>query len=132
MMFLDASSIVCMLTGEPEAQDFADRLAKADRRLTSALSTYEASQAVARKRSCGVEVAADVVEEFVHESKIEVVPIGREEYRAAIEAHDRFGKGRHPARLNMGDCFAYACARTHNAPLLFKGDDFALTDVARV
>ena len=49
---------------------------------------------------------------------------------AAIDAHDRFGKGRHPARLNMGDCFAYACARTNNAPLLFKGEDFALTDVA--
>ena len=56
-----------------------------------------------------------------------VVPIGREAYRAAARAHDRFGKGRHPARLNMGDGFAYACI--HDTPLLFKGDDFALTDV---
>ena len=131
-MFLDASAIVCMLTGEPEAEDFADRLAQAKRRLTSGISAYEASQAVARKRSCGAKVAVEIVEEFVRESKIEMVSIGLAEFRGAIDAYDRFGKGRHPARLNMGDCFAYACARTHNAPLLFKGEDFGLTDVVAV
>ena len=61
--------------------------------------------------------------------EIHIVAIGEVEAGAALDAHARFGKGRHPARLNMGDCFAYACARTHNAPLLFKGEDFELTDV---
>lgn len=48
----------------------------------------------------------------------------------ATAAYDRYGKGRHPARLNMGDCFAYACAKTHDARLLYKGDDFSKTDLA--
>ncbi len=119
-----------MLTGEPEAQDFVDRMDAAQRRLTSGPAIYEASQAVARKRNCGVKVAAEIVEEFLRESKIETVVIGLAEFRGAIDAHDRSGKGRHPARLNMGECFAYACARIHGVPLLFKGEDFALTNVA--
>ena len=57
------------------------------------------------------------------------VAIGEIEQTEALEAHARFGKGAHPARLNMGDCFAYACARSHGAPLLFKGEDFSLTDI---
>ena len=60
---------------------------------------------------------------------IRTIEIGPAEALAALDAYARFGKGRHPARLNMGDCFAYACARIHNAPLLFKGEDFARTDV---
>ena len=55
--------------------------------------------------------------------------IGLVEARLALEAHARFGRGRHPARLNMGDCFAYACARSRGVPLLYKGEDFALTDI---
>jgi ribonuclease VapC len=70
-----------------------------------------------------------LVERFLNGFDIVVVPVGREEYRAAARAHNRFGKGRDPARLNMGDGFAYACARTHAVPLLFRGEDFGLTDV---
>jgi ribonuclease VapC len=58
-----------------------------------------------------------------------VVAIGDVEQRLALDAHARFGKGVHPAKLNMGDCFAYACARANGVPLLYKGDDFALTDI---
>jgi ribonuclease VapC len=57
------------------------------------------------------------------------VPIGETEQEVALHAHARFGKGVHPAKLNMGDCFAYACARANGVPLLYKGDDFALTDI---
>ena len=128
-MFLDASAIVCILTAEPEAYDLAGKLQAAKVRLTSGLAAYEASLAVARKQRLGAEAAMALVDKFLDGFEIVVVPIDREVYRAAARAHDRFGKGRHAARLNMGDCFAYACARTHNAPLLFKGDDFALTDV---
>ncbi len=128
-MFLDASAIVCMMTCEPEAAALVSKLDGTTRRLTSGLAAYEASQAVARKRRWTAEEAGDLVEEFLMNLSVEWVPMGRDEFRAALDAHDRFGKGRHPARLNMGDCFAYACARTHNVPLLFKGEDFALTDV---
>ena len=62
-------------------------------------------------------------------AETQVLPIGEAEQIAALEAHARFGKGVHPAKLNMGDCFAYACARVHGAPLLYKGEDFALTDI---
>lgn len=130
-MFLDASAIVAILTEEAEAGSFVMRLSAVERRLTSALALYEASQAVARKQSCGIKAAAAIVDEFVADSDIHVVPIAEAELHAAIDAFDRFGKGRHSARLNMGDCFAYAYACTHNVPLLFKGDDFSQTDIAQ-
>ena len=57
--------------------------------------------------------------------------IGKPEYDLGLEAYAHYGKGRHPAKLNMGDCFAYACAKSHKAKLLFKGDDFTKTDIAR-
>jgi ribonuclease VapC len=58
-----------------------------------------------------------------------IVEIGVAEGQLAVEAHARYGKGVHPARLNMGDCFAYACAKVHGVPLLYKGEDFAMTDI---
>ena len=130
-MFLDASAIVCILTAEPEAEQMIDRMEQASMRLTSALAGYEAALAVARKFSWTAEEAAERVLKFCRETNVQIVPMGLDELRLAAQAHDRFGKGRHPARLNMGDCFAYACTRTHNAPLLFKGEDFALTDVVQ-
>ena len=128
-MFLDASAIVCIMTGEPESAALESKLELSGSRLTSAVAAYEASQAVARKRNCGAKVAGDLVEEFLESLSVEIVPIGQEEFTIALSAHARFGKGRHPARLNMGDCFAYACAHINNAPLLFKGEDFTLTDI---
>jgi ribonuclease VapC len=74
--------------------------------------------------------ARNLVGRFVGEMEIRLVSIGPQESEVALDAMDRFGKGRHPAKLNLGDCFAYACARTHGAPLLFKGDDFGKTDIA--
>jgi ribonuclease VapC len=58
-----------------------------------------------------------------------IVPIAASEFELAMDAYARFGKGRHPTRLNLGDCFAYACAKANRARLLFKGDDFAKTDI---
>ena len=130
-MFLDASAIVCILTAEPEAEHMVDRMEGDPVRLTSALAGYEAALAVARKLSWTTQEAVERVLRFCREAGVQVVPVGVSELHVAAQAHDRFGKGRHPARLNMGDGFAYACARTNDAPLLFKGEDFALTDVAR-
>ena len=74
--------------------------------------------------------ARSIVEQLLAEVAAEIIPITAEIANAAIDAFDRFGKGRHPSALNMGDCFAYACARDLQVPLLFKGDDFPQTDIA--
>ncbi len=69
------------------------------------------------------------MDRFLQEADVDYVEIGRAELDVALDAMDRFGKGGRPAKLNMGDCFAYACARTNRRPLLFKGDDFSRTDI---
>ncbi len=70
------------------------------------------------------------VDNFLRLAHVGIIAIGPDEMARALDAFNRFGKGRHPAQLNMGDCFAYACAKTHGVPLLFKGDDFSQTDIA--
>ena len=114
---------------QAEADAFADRIEASSAPVTSPIAIYEAVLAVTRASNASVSAAKGRVYAFLSSANIRTVEIGFAEASAALDAHDRFGKGRHPARLNMGDGFAYACARTHNASLLFKGDDFALTDV---
>jgi ribonuclease VapC len=129
-MFVDASAIIAIIIGEPERVAFEARLKQADRVYTSPLAIYEAVMGVARVRSLSMGDAQTALDRFVSDVSAELVPITPEIGRAAINAFDRFGRGRHPERLNMGDCFAYACARTLGVPLLFKGDDFSQTDIA--
>ncbi len=129
MIFLDASAVVAILTEEDDAQELIERLEGQSDRLTSAMATYEAVLAIARKLSIEPSRAFEVVLRFLAAYKISQAHIGPREGAAAIEAFERFGKGRHPAKLNMGDCFAYASAKTAGAKLLFKGDDFGFTDV---
>ncbi len=128
-MFLDASAMVAILLREPEAAELSERLEGASRRLTSALAIYETTLAVTRRRGWTLPAARGLVAEFMDIVEISIVPIDASESQAALDAFERYGKGRHPAALNMGDCFAYACAKTHRVPLLFKGDDFSKTDV---
>jgi ribonuclease VapC len=129
VIFLDASAIVAMLTGEPEADELADRLASDPDRVTSAIAIFETVAALMRKREIGMTEARGVVEQFLEIGEIRLSPIGATEGDIALMAFDRFGKGRHPAALNLGDCFAYASAAAVGARLLSKGDDFPLTDV---
>ena len=129
-MFVDASAIIAIIIGEPERLAFEARLEQADRIYTSPLAIYEAVMGVARIRRLSISDAQSALDRFVSDVSAELVPITPEIGRAAINAFDRFGRGRHPVRLNMGDCFAYACARTLGVPLLFKGDDFAQTDIS--
>ncbi len=84
---------------------------------------------MARKKAMSVADAEAEVEEFIRVAGLRIVPITATESSAALTAHARFGKGRHPARLNLGDCFAYACAQAHGVPLLSVGDDFPQTDI---
>ncbi len=128
-MFIDASALTAILIDEPDAGDLRVRLAARVPRSTSPMAVWETVLAVSRRRVMEIEDAEGVVEDFLRLAKIEVVATPAEARREAIRAHARYGKGRHPAALNFGDCFAYACARHARSPLLYKGDDFSRTDI---
>jgi ribonuclease VapC len=129
-MFLDASSIIAMLGDEAEGDAFADALAGARIRLTSPLAIWETVASLVRQYALSVPEARAKVRDFMATAKVDMVPIGENELTVALDAYDQFGKGRHPARLNMGDCFAYAAAKCNRTPMLHKDDGFYLTDVA--
>ncbi|WP_312489324.1 type II toxin-antitoxin system VapC family toxin [Sphingomonas sp.] len=129
-LFVDASALVAIILKEPDVDILADRLERYERRLTSAIALWETMAAVRRARDTSVELAWAEVERFRTALGLKLIPIGAQEVQQAVIAHARYGKGHHPARLNMGDCFAYACAHGQGAELLYKGDDFALTDLA--
>lgn len=129
-MFLDASAIVAMLADEDERTAFLERLSRENDPITSPMAVFEAVLAIARRKGLEPRDVEEAVGRFLTASNVRLVSIGAPEQASAIDAHARFGKGRgHPAQLNMGDCFAYACARTNGRPLLFKGDDFGYTDI---
>jgi len=127
-MFVDASAIVAMLVDEPEAAFFRRKVKGAAVVVVSPIVIYEATLAVTRVTACPIASASAAVHEFIDLSSAEVMPIDKDVGDAAIAAFVRFGKGRHPAALNMGDCFAYACAGGRGLPLLCKGEDFPQTD----
>jgi ribonuclease VapC len=129
-MFVDASAIVAILTREADADELADALDAARSPITSAIAVFEATLGVCRKRHTSVAEAQEDVSEFLRTAGVQTVSITSKEAEAARDAFSRYGKGRgHPAQLNLGDCFAYAVARTYRTPLLFKGDDFTKTDI---
>ena len=129
-MFVDASAIVAILADEEDAAELSDRFIGAATVKTSALAIYEAVLGLARAQTISAADAELAVGNFLSAADAEIIPITREIGRGAVEAFKRYGRGRHPAGLNMGDCFAYACARSLDVPLLFKGDDFSQTDIA--
>lgn len=128
-MFLDASAIVAILARESDASLLAERLAQASKVYASPLSIYEAVLGLARRQRLSLPDASRNVDRLIQEAGAEVVPIDMAVGHIAITAFEQFGKGRHPAGLNLGDCFAYACARQLDVPLLCKGDDFRRTDI---
>jgi ribonuclease VapC len=128
-MFVDASAWTAILLGEPERDSFRVRLASTNRVLTSPIANWETIRAVARETNRDLADVEKAVSALQASFEAQQVRIGGAEQMVAVGAHARFGKGVHPARLNMGDCFAYACAWTQGVPLLFKGDDFSLTDI---
>jgi ribonuclease VapC len=125
-MVIDTSAIVAIFLHEPEAPDFEESIAHATTRLMSAVTRVELSFVLeGRTRGPG---AAEIAR-FLADTHIEVAAVTPQQADMAIDAFRRFGKGRHRARLNIGDCFAYALAKATGLPLLFKGGDFALTDI---
>lgn len=129
MMFLDASAIVAILAAEPDADELSHKLRVAKRRLSSPLALYEAVLAISRVIRVPIEEADEIVSEMMRRNSITVVDISPDIGAGAIGAFKQFGKDRHRARLNMGDCFSYACAKVLGVPLLCKGDDFRHTDI---
>ncbi len=130
-MFIDASALVAILMSEADADWLLSRIEASGSAITSPVAVYETVLALMRERALSRVVAEQKVRTFFTVTGIEVIPITDEIGRAALDAFDRYGKGRgHPAQLHMGDCFAYGAAMTLGVPLLYKGDDFAKTALA--
>ena len=122
---LDTSVILAIAFDEPEAEAFKTALRGAPI-LIGWPTLFETRLVLAAK---GFSNAGAIVARLVEAPNVSAVPFDRKHYEAAERAFERFGKGRHAAGLNMGDCFAYACARVNRAKLLFKGEDFPKTDI---
>jgi ribonuclease VapC len=121
--------LTALLTDEEEAHELLSRLQRADKRLTSPLAVWETAIAVARILDLPIGETAEAVDCYLALVEIETVAVPAETASIALDAYARYGKGRHPARLNFRDCFACACARYFGAPLMFKGSDFPQTDI---
>ncbi len=129
MIFVDASALVSLAAQEDDALELAGVLESDLARLTSPIALWETVAGLCRSHMFSVELARNWVKGLCDLFGLEIVGIGEREYDLALQAYAQFGRGKHPAALNMGDCFAYACSRAHGAALLFKGDDFSRTDV---
>lgn len=128
-MFVDASAIVAIIGDEPDRLSLSGRLAKAEQVFVSPVVVYEAIAGLARRRACLILDAEKLVNAFLDDVQAEMIDIGASIASEAVRAFSRYGRGKHKAELNMGDCFAYACARSRDLPLLFKGNDFVHTDI---
>jgi ribonuclease VapC len=126
-VIVDTSALVAILFQEPDARTFVDAITAAGTRRMSAASLFETALVVDRR---GDAAASDRLDPFIAAADIEIVAVDAVTARLARDAYRRFGKGNHAAKLNFGDCFAYALAEATGEPLLFKGDDFSKTDVA--
>lgn len=125
-MVIDTSAILAILQDEPERRAFNEAIEAAATRSISVANWFEVSMVIETRN--GAEGVRDL-DIFFDRAAIGIVPVDLEQGKAARRAFSRFGKGRHPAGLNYGDCFAYALATQLGEPLLFKGDDFGKTDI---
>lgn len=129
-MYIDASAFVSILANEPDRSFFLKTIRDSDKRITSVISLFETSLAVSALTGSTVSALGEVMR-LIEAADIQVVPIDAVLLGELCIARDRYGKGSgHPAKLNMGDCFSYAMAKQAGVPLLYKGDDFAQTDLA--
>lgn len=124
---VDTSAVVAIITLETEARAFSAGLASATRRVMTSVNFLEARLVLSFAKG----IPPETVSDFVMRERIDIVPFDASLSDLAFEAYGRYGKGRHAARLNMGDCAAYALAKARGWPLLYKGDDFSETDIER-
>ena len=124
-MVVDSSAIIAILLSEPDARLFAECIGRQPTAVISAASYVEVA-IVARSRG---QIGRNLVDATLDRVGIEIVPVSADTARGVADAFAAYGRGRHPAKLSYGDCFAYALARQRREPLLFKGDGFSLTDL---
>lgn len=125
-MTLDSSALIAILFAEHGYLDLVDKILSAGAVRVAAPTLVETSMVFAARRTAA---AANEVRALVQELGVTVVPFGEREWHAAVDAFARFGRGRHKAGLNFGDCLSYAAAANANDSLLFVGDDFSQTDI---
>lgn len=128
-MVIDSSALVAILSQEEEASIFADLISTSTYRLVSTLSFIETSIVINQRYGPAGLKQLDVL---IQDNIMALVPLTAEQAEVARQAHLKYGKGRHPAKLNLGDCCSYALAKVSGLPLLFKGNDFSKTDIPRV
>ena len=125
-MVIDTSALLAIFLAEPERKSFLDLMIQAETRLISAANALETGIVLEARRG---EAAGREFDLFVVRAGLQVVPVDSEQVEIARSAWRKYGKGRHPAGLNFGDCFAYALAKSLGKPLLTKGTDFTQTDI---
>jgi ribonuclease VapC len=125
-MVIDSSAVLAILLAEPEQERFLQAIGAAPVRLISSVNALESSMVIENRKG---KTGGRELDLLLHRSGVEVVASTAEHYEVARDAWRRFGKGNHPASLNIGDCFAYALSQVSGEPLLFKGNDFSQTDV---
>ena len=125
-MVIDTSALLAILQDEPERRAFNEAIEAAETRALSTATFVETSIVIESR--FGAEGLRDL-DLLIAKAKIDLVAVDAEQAHGARHAFSRFGKGRHPANLNYGDCFSYALAKVLHAPLLYKGDDFSRTDI---
>ena len=126
-MIVDASAILAVLLKEPEEYRFADILTDSQDKV--GLSPVNYLEVAVRVDRGDMPEASERLDQILSRMNVSMAEVTVEQALLAREAYQKFGKGNHPARLNLGDCFAYALAKARGEPLLFKGEDFRLTDV---
>lgn len=128
MIVIDSSALVAILRDEPERRPFIEAIVDLGDPRISAATYVEASMVMELRFG---DRGGREIDVLIDDVNIAIVPVDQAQAKIAREAFRRFGKGRHRAALNFGDCFVYALAQTLNSPVLFKGNDFALTDLKR-
>jgi ribonuclease VapC len=131
-MLVETSAIVAIMLEEPDAETLAERVSAAGTVSTTVVNAFEAALSVGKVIE-DHPLAAELVPQFLKSAGIEMVGIDADLYPEITDAYARFGKGTgHPAKLNFGDCFSYAAAKRLRVPLLYRGEDFAQTDLKSV
>lgn len=125
-MVVDTSALLAIFLAEPERKSFLESIFQAETRMISAATVLETGIVLEARRG---ESGGREFDLFVVRANLQIVPVDGEQAEIARSAWRKYGKGRHPAALNFGDCFAYALAKASGEPLLAKGNDFALTDI---
>ncbi|QTN19127.1 type II toxin-antitoxin system VapC family toxin [Brevundimonas sp. AJA228-03] len=125
-MVIDTSALIAIIQNEPEARAFDASIRTSSTRLISTATVLEIVSVLTRRLGYD---ARPIIDHLRADYRLVVVGVDQDQMTVACEAMVRFGRSRHPAALNFGDCFAYALSKTSGEPLLFKGDDFSRTDI---